>query len=93
MAVEWTKKALRTIDEIAAYISQDNPARAISFVRELRDKTTKLETFPGMGRAGEMAAGKLLHGQDTEGLGLGAPLLRSKSQRWYFYKTPASQPL
>lgn len=67
MAVEWTKKALRTIDEIAAYISQDKPARAISFVRELRDKTTKLETFPGMGRAGEMAARTLPHGQDTEG--------------------------
>ena len=54
MAVKWTKTALRSIDEIATYIAQDNPARATSFVLELRTSTAKLETFPGMGRAGRV---------------------------------------
>ena len=54
MGLKWTKTALRTIDEIAGFIAQDNPERATSFVRELRDSTGKLESFPGMGRAGRV---------------------------------------
>ena len=54
MALEWTKTALRTIDEIAQYIAQDNPPRATSFVKELRQSTEKLDRFPGMGRAGRV---------------------------------------
>jgi toxin ParE1/3/4 len=49
MALKWTKTAPRTIDEIAQYIAQDNPARATSFVKELRQRTEKLASFPGMG--------------------------------------------
>lgn len=54
MALKWTKTAFRTIDEIAGYIAQDNPARATSFVKELRQSTEKLDSFPGMGRAGRV---------------------------------------
>jgi toxin ParE1/3/4 len=54
MALKWTKTALRTIDEIAQYIAQDNPASATSFVKELRQSTEKLASFPGMGRAGRV---------------------------------------
>ena len=54
MALKWTKTALRTIDEIAQHIAQDNPARATSFVKELRQSTEKLDSFPGMGRAGRV---------------------------------------
>ena len=54
MALKWTTTALRTIDEIAGYIARDNPSRAASFVLELRHKTTQLESFPGMGRAGRV---------------------------------------
>lgn len=54
MALKWTKTALRTIGEIAEYIAQDNPARVTSFVKELRQSTEKLNSFPGMGRAGRV---------------------------------------
>jgi toxin ParE1/3/4 len=42
------------VDPIAQYIAQDNPARATSFVKELRQSTAKLANFPGMGRAGRV---------------------------------------
>jgi addiction module RelE/StbE family toxin len=54
MALKWTKTALRTFDEIAQYIAQDNPVRATPFASELGDKTAMLETFPGMGRPGRV---------------------------------------
>lgn len=41
MALKWTKTALRSIDEIAGFIAKDNPARATSFVLELKDAETK----------------------------------------------------
>lgn len=52
--LKWTKTALRTLDEIAGYIAQDKPERASSFVRDLRAGTSKLESFPAMGRAGRV---------------------------------------
>jgi toxin ParE1/3/4 len=54
MAIKWTKGALRSADEIAAYIAQDNPNRATSFIAELKESTTRLQNFPGMGRAGRV---------------------------------------
>ena len=54
MPIKWTKIALRSVDEIASYIAKDNPTRATSFVRELRDAVTKLQDHPGMGRAGRV---------------------------------------
>lgn len=54
MSIKWTKTALRSVDEIAGYISKDNPTRATSFARELQDAVTKLQTHSGMGRAGRV---------------------------------------
>ena len=54
MALKWTKTALRSVDEIAGFISKDNPARATSFVLELKNAVTKLQAHPGMGRAGRV---------------------------------------
>ena len=46
--------ALRSVDEIASYISRDNPTRATSFVQELQSAVTKLQDQPGIGRAGRV---------------------------------------
>lgn len=54
MALKWTKTALRSVDDIAGFIAQDNPARATSFVRERKDAVIKLQVHPGMGRAGRV---------------------------------------
>lgn len=54
MVLKWTKTALRQLDEIAAYIAQDNPERAVSFIKALRLQTDRLEAFPGIGRAGRV---------------------------------------
>lgn len=40
--LRWTRRALGRLDEIAAYIAQDNPIRATTFVRELREKGAML---------------------------------------------------
>lgn len=42
--LRWTRRALGRLDEIAAYIAKDNPPRAQSFVRELRQKLEILKT-------------------------------------------------
>lgn len=52
--LRWTRTALRSVDEIAACIAQDNPARATSFAIELKQTTERLRSFPGMGRAGRV---------------------------------------
>ena len=54
MLIKWTKTALRSVDEIAGYIANDNPVRATSFVLELQAAVTKLQAHPGMGRAGRV---------------------------------------
>ena len=54
MTIKWTKMALRSVDEIASYFSQDNPTRATSFVQELQSAVTKLQDHPAIGRAGRV---------------------------------------
>lgn len=54
MALKWTKGALGSVAEIAAFIACDNPARATSFVVELKESTARLQFFPGLGRAGRV---------------------------------------
>ena len=54
MAVKWTRGALKSVDAIAAFIARDNPARATSFIVELKESTARLQNFPGMGRAGRV---------------------------------------
>ncbi len=54
MPLKWTKSALRSVDDIAQYIARDNPKRATSFVLELRAAVNRLQSHPGMGRAGRV---------------------------------------
>ncbi len=54
MLIKWTKTALRSVDEIAGYIANDNPTRATSFVQGLQNAVAKLQVHPGMGRAGRV---------------------------------------
>ena len=54
MSIKWTQAALRSVDDIATYIANDNPIRATSFVLELQEAVTKLKAHPGMGRAGRV---------------------------------------
>ena len=54
MELRWTRKALENLDQIAAYIGQDNPTRASSFVGEIKEKTEMLLTFPALGRPGRV---------------------------------------
>lgn len=54
MAVKWAKTALANLVLIADYIAEDNPARATSFVQEIRNKTNALVEFPTLGRPGRV---------------------------------------
>ena len=45
----WTEPALEDLDEIADYISLDDPAAAKRLVRRVFERVDHLETFPEMG--------------------------------------------
>ncbi len=51
-SIEWRAMALDDLRAIVRYISKENPARAKSFVRELRNKTKLLATNPELGKRG-----------------------------------------
>ena len=63
MLIKWTRAALASVDEIAGFIAKDKPIRATSFVIELQAAVNKLQTHPGMGRAGRVPGTRelLLH--------------------------------
>lgn len=46
----WTEPALQELDAIAEYIALDNPAAASNLVKDIFDKTGRLENFPQSGR-------------------------------------------
>jgi toxin ParE1/3/4 len=52
--IRWTRKALENLEAIAAYIAQDNPVRASSFIGEIKEKTELLAKFPAIGRPGRV---------------------------------------
>lgn len=54
MAVKWSRRAISSLAGITEYIEQDNPTRAKTFVQEIRQKSTLLEQFPNIGRAGRV---------------------------------------
>lgn len=54
MELRWTRRALGNLEHIATYIAQDNPARAASFVGEIKEKTELLSKFPALGRPGRV---------------------------------------
>jgi len=48
--VVFSRKAEQDLEDIADYIAADNPRRATSFVRELRERCFDLETLPASAR-------------------------------------------
>lgn len=46
MRFRFSRRAEADLDEIAAYIARDHPARAVSFIGELRRHCQDLLTFP-----------------------------------------------
>ena len=54
MTVRWSKRAISTLEKITEYIEQDNPARAKTFVQEIRQKSYILAQHPSIGRAGRI---------------------------------------
>ena len=46
MIVHLTDEAEHELEQIGDYIARDNPKRALTFVRELRDKCLSLATMP-----------------------------------------------
>ncbi len=46
MIVVLTAEAERDLESIGDYIAQDNPARALTFIRELREQCEGLAEFP-----------------------------------------------
>jgi addiction module RelE/StbE family toxin len=57
--LRWTLRALARLDEIAAYIAKDNPTRATTFVRELREKANILAAHQ-LGKPGRVYGTKEL---------------------------------
>lgn len=51
-SIEWRPMAHADLRAIIQYIGKDNPARAKSFGKALRDKTKVLEQHPEPGRQG-----------------------------------------
>lgn len=47
MKVIFTATAERNLERIGDYIAEDNPPRAMSFVRELREKALAIAETPG----------------------------------------------
>jgi len=48
--VVFSRKAEQDLEDIADYIAADNPRRAVSFVRELRERCFALGTLPASAR-------------------------------------------
>jgi addiction module RelE/StbE family toxin len=48
--VVWTDEALRHLQAIVDYISQDSPGRALDFAAKIESKALRLERFPESGR-------------------------------------------
>ncbi len=67
MIVELTREAERDLERIGDYIARDNPARAVTFLRELRDKCLSLaempERFPLVPRYEAVGVRRRVHGR------------------------------
>jgi addiction module RelE/StbE family toxin len=52
MRIIWSDRALERVEEIGAYIEQDDPAAAARWVEELFAAVERLADFPEMGKPG-----------------------------------------
>jgi toxin ParE1/3/4 len=56
MRFRFSRRAEADLEDITAYIARDNPARAVTYVRELRDHCRGLVAFPEAGRSAPNSA-------------------------------------
>lgn len=56
MTLRWTPTALRDLESLRAYISQDNPAAADAAVERIIAGVEALSQHPEMGRSGRVTA-------------------------------------
>ncbi|MDP3678693.1 MAG: type II toxin-antitoxin system RelE/ParE family toxin [Methylotenera sp.] len=54
MQIVWLKTALRNLDEIAAYIAQDNPIAASHLLQVISEQVSLLSKQPALGRSGRV---------------------------------------
>lgn len=54
MRVRWLRKALRNLDDEAAYIATDDAAAARLVVKQVLDAVSSLAEQPGLGRPGRV---------------------------------------
>ncbi|HEY9420415.1 MAG TPA: type II toxin-antitoxin system RelE/ParE family toxin [Thermoanaerobaculia bacterium] len=54
MRVRWTRRALRSLDQIAAYIAQDRPMAASRMSQRIYEAVENLATNPEAGRPGRV---------------------------------------
>lgn len=58
--VKWLKRALLDLDEVDAYIAQDNPSAADDVVLKILKAVSLLKEQPGLGRVGRVPGTKEL---------------------------------
>lgn len=54
MELRWTAEAVRDREDIYDYIEEDNPLAALALDDLISEKTSALQGFPRMGRAGRV---------------------------------------
>jgi toxin ParE1/3/4 len=54
LKLRWTPTANRNLEDIEAYIGQDNPLAALQTVLKVIDQVRNLEDHPGLGRPGRV---------------------------------------
>jgi toxin ParE1/3/4 len=54
MQVKWLRRALRSLEQEAAYLAQENPRAAAALVAEADQSTRLLIRHPDMGRPGRV---------------------------------------
>jgi toxin ParE1/3/4 len=54
MQIKWLQRALRNLEQEAAYIARDNPQAAAALVMEADESTRLLIQHPDMGRPGRV---------------------------------------
>lgn len=52
--LKWLRRAERDLDQVEAYIAQDNPRAAVEMVLTIIAAVEQLDAFPGMGRPGRV---------------------------------------
>lgn len=66
MKVELADEAERDLETIGDYIARDNPERALTFIRELRERCNGLGSFPNRfplsGIPGQTGIRRAIHG-------------------------------